>query len=314
MDQLKRHWFLVGLIGVLTVGLLAPTVLRPITDWKLARDMIVALVLFATTLPLETRIIGQAARRPLAPLLGSAINGGLLPLAAMGLAWFLKDELATGLVVAAAAPCTMASAAVWTRRAGGNEIIALMVTAITNLLCFVVTPLWLSLALQQTVTIDLGPMVGKLGLLVLLPMTAGQLLRQRAAVAHWAATHRSQLSIASQVGILMIVLVGAVHCGLRVAGLAWGELAWSLLVLLVIVIVLHVSLLFLGFFLGQWLGLARGDWIAVGIAGSQKTLMIGLQVALMVGSGLVVVPMVVYHVSQLVIDTFVADVLARNKQ
>ncbi len=310
MDQLKRHWFIVGLMAVLLIGLLAPFALRRITEWRTARDLIVALVLFATTLPLETRVIGQAVRRPWAPLLGSFINFGVLPLLAIGLARLLDDELATGLVVAAAAPCTIASAAVWTRRAGGNEIVALMVTAITNLLCFIVTPLWLSYALHQVVTIDLGPMIGKLGLLVLLPMAIGQLLRQRSTVAHWAAKHRGQLSVASQMGILSIVLVGAVHCGLRVAGLAWGDLTWSLLKLLAVVLVLHVSMLCLGFILGQWLKLPRGDWIAVGIAGSQKTLMVGLQVALMVGSGLVVVPMVVYHVSQLVVDTFVADRLS----
>ena len=50
------------------------------------------------------------------------------------------------LVIAAAVPSTVASAAVWTRRAGGNEIVALIVTVVTNSLCFLVTPLWVLLA------------------------------------------------------------------------------------------------------------------------------------------------------------------------
>ena len=60
-----------------------------------------------------------------------------------GVAPLLRGDLAVGLLVAAAAPCTLASAAVWTRRAGGNDAVALMVTIGTNLTCFVVTPLWL---------------------------------------------------------------------------------------------------------------------------------------------------------------------------
>ena len=76
---------------------------------------------------------------------------------------------------------------------------------------------------------------------------------------------------------------------------------------------LHTSMLWLGQGIGQLMGLPRADWIAVGFAGSQKTLMIGLQVALMVGGGLTVLPMVAYHVIQLMIDTVIADRLSRDE-
>ena len=49
------------------------------------------------------------------------------------------------MIVAATAPCTLASAAVWTRRAGGNDAVAILVTFITNATCFLVTPFWLIL-------------------------------------------------------------------------------------------------------------------------------------------------------------------------
>jgi sodium/bile acid cotransporter 7 len=60
-----------------------------------------------------------------------------------------------------------------------------------------------------------------------------------------------------------------------------------------------------GIALAAGLRLPREDRIAVGIAGSQKTLMVGLQVAL--ACQLLILPMVVYHVGQLIVDTIIAD-------
>ena len=45
--------------------------------------------------------------------------------------------------------------------------------------------------------------------------------------------------------------------------------------------------------------------IAVGISGSQKTLMVGLQVCL--DLGITILPMVAFHVAQLLVDTLIAD-------
>ncbi len=306
---LARHWFLLALGGVLVLGLIFPAALAPLTRSKLARDVIVASVLFLTALPLETAAIALAIRRPWAASLACLVNFGLLPVAAIGLAQFLDGDWATGLLVAAAAPGTIASAAVWTRRAGGNDVIALIVTVVTNSLCFVITPLWLSLAAVDGVEIELWPMIRKLSLLVLLPMVLAQLLRRIPRIAKWSIIRKPRLSVASQLGILAIVLIGAIHCGLHLAKTgtdAPGFLA-HLLKMLCAVVGLHASMLWVGQALGRQTGLSRPDWIAVGFAGSQKTLMVGLQVALMIGGGLTILPMVAYHFSQLMIDTLVAD-------
>jgi sodium/bile acid cotransporter 7 len=52
--------------------------------------------------------------------------------------------------------------------------------------------------------------------------------------------------------------------------------------------------------------LPRKDQAAVAFAGSQKTLMIGLAIAVEFG-GLAVLPMMAYHVGQLLVDTLLAD-------
>ena len=52
--------------------------------------------------------------------------------------------------VAAVVPCTLASASVWTRKAGGDDSISMMTTVVTNLACLLVVPIGVSLVLAET--------------------------------------------------------------------------------------------------------------------------------------------------------------------
>jgi sodium/bile acid cotransporter 7 len=209
------------------------------------------------------------------------VNFGLLPLAAWGLSLVLRDDTAAGLLVAAATPCTLASAAVWTRRAGGNDSAALVVTLLTNALCFLMTPLWLKLTLgtrAQGITIDASEMVSDLAMLVVLPMAAGQLARIYRPLGSWATRRGKPLGVAAQCGILTMVLMGAIKTGQMLhnqpaeAVFAW----WDWAAMIAVTLSLHLGMLACGIALAAGLHLPREDRIAVGIAGSQKTLMVGL--------------------------------------
>ncbi len=74
----------------------------------------------------------------------------------------------------------------------------------------------------------------------------------------------------------------------------------------------HLLALVLGMMSGRLLGMDRGSQVAVGFAGSQKTLPVSLYLFEMYFQAypLAVVPMAFYHVGQLVVDTFIADALA----
>jgi len=75
--------------------------------------------------------------------------------------------------------------------------------------------------------------------------------------------------------------------------------------LLLVVSAAHLAVLWAGVLAARWAGRGRDAQIAVGIAGSQKTLMVGLQTA--IDCGVSVIPMIVYHVAQLVWDTLIAQ-------
>lgn len=311
---LRNRWFLIALIIVLALGMAANRRLEPLADARLVRDGIVALVLFLMALPLQASVIWQTMRRPGAALLAVAISYGLLPIVAWGVALLLPGGQGPGMLIAATTPCTVASASVWTRRAGGNDAAATMVTLITNLMCFLAMPLWLAVMMGRGIEseeFEFQRAVWTLGKLVVLPMVAAQLLRLYQPLANWATRHKLALSAICQCGILYMVFVGAIRTGIQVFHGQGPTLALShLLVLIAAVIAVHVAMFAVGMVAARWLGLSRGDQIAVGFAGSQKTLMIGLKVAL--DYGVSILPMVSYHVCSLLVDTVLADRIARQ--
>src|SRR5688572_16733634 len=184
LSFLRQRWFLLALIAALWAGIGWPEVLSPLVRW-LPSEALVAAVTFIMALPLETAALWSAARRPGPAWLATALNSGLAPPLGWLASRMLPPELATGMIVATSVPCTLATAAVWTRRAGGNDAVAFLVTIVTNLACFIVVPAWLWLLVGsdaqadiRRAAIDYGQIAVGLILLVALPIVAAQMLRQ----------------------------------------------------------------------------------------------------------------------------------------
>lgn len=319
----SRRWFLIALCSVLLVGISQASHFEELSKLRAIRYGIVATVLFLMALPLDIRDMWAALRRPGAPLLASAINFGLTPLFAwllafgLGSAGFLTTELRMGLLVAATTPCTLASASVWTRRAGGNDSVAILVTVLTNATCFLITPMWLFIMTGQQAkaeSLELSNMIVRLGLLVVLPMTLAQILRLvYRPVAHWASGHKTGLGVVAQCGVLSMIFLGAIRTGLRIS--SDGEeplLLVDFLIMAAAVITVHLTMFAAGMWLARLFRFARKEQIAIGVSGSQKTLMVGLQVGMDLGVS--VLPIVVYHVSQLFLDTIIADRIRRRDE
>ena len=321
MEQLKRRWFLVGLIVLIPAGLvigsnLSAETLRPLEEAAGATSWLVAAILFLMSFSLDSRQIGRSLKRPGPVLLACLINFGVVPLMAWPLMRVQRlPDFAIGLMIVASVPCTMAAASVWTRKAGGNDAVSLLVTLLTNGLCFLITPLWLNAVVASKVAFDLPDMIRRLLLTALLPATLGQLARLIPPLRTFAANRKTEVGVVAQVFILTIIFAAAVFemgpqlrrmegdgDGLLGLAIVWGSC-----------IVVHVAALWIGWQSGRLLGFDRADRIAIAFAGSQKTLPIGLLVAThpsMFGDGSVpfaLFPVLMYHASQLFIDTAVAD-------
>ncbi len=305
---ISRQWFLLALVVCLAVGFGLPDLIRPLAEIGRLRALITASVLFLMGLTLDARSVSRAVRRPMPALLGIGLNTLLVPLLALPPLWLLSTEMGGGLIVASLVPCTLASAAVWTRKAGGDDGVAMVVSVVTNLCCFLVAPLGLWLILGQVTEISAADQISNLALGVVLPMIAGQLLR-RMWLAQWAAAHQTQLATLAQMGILVMVAFGSVASADHIAarpgdGISSG-IALEIAAAGAMVIGIHCVTLAIGVAAARALGATAAEQIAVGLAGSQKTLMVGLQIAL--DCGVSVLPMIIYHVSQLMLDTVVAQ-------
>ena len=317
ISLLRQRWFLFALAGVITVGFTFSDALEGLSKLKLLRNGIVITVLFLMSFPLQFGDLRNAVQKPGGALLASGLNFGFMPILAWIFSLSLSGDLAIGVNLAAATPCTLASAAVWTRKAGGNDATALMVTIITNLSCFIITPLCLLWTTDIKVDIDLSDMVFTLGLMVLLPLAAGQLLRISRPLGTWATLNKARLGIAAQVGVLSIVFLGCIKSGLSLRGPLPEDSPdlFSFIWMILVVLTIHSIGLWVAHVVARRLNFSRPERIAIGFASSQKTLMIGLFVAANYygASPLAILPMVTFHVGQLLIDTVVADRMKQSE-
>lgn len=301
-----RHWFLLSLAVVVTLGFVGGEPLQEVAAWDWLRNSIVALVMFLMALPIEAREFAKTLRHPLAPLLAIGLSYGFQPLVTWPIAQLFSPELAGGLIVASIVPCTLASAAVWTRRAAGNDAIALTVTVVTNAICFLVAPVWLWLLLGQDS--DSGrwlAQIPKLALLVVAPMIVAQILRRSDRIAQGSKKHKISLGVVAQIGILAMVLLGTAQIPAKLESVPVLDSVSGIVVMSLVVVGIHVTSLMAGWYLARGLKLSPADAAAVAISGSQKTLMVGLSLALDLGAS--VLPLITYHVTQLFVDTWIAE-------
>jgi sodium/bile acid cotransporter 7 len=306
MQSVRKHWFLIALLTALFTGykFCEPFASLASLDWL--KWSIVSVTMFLMAWPLALGNFQRAFSRPAAPLLACALNLIGIPLLVWPLVGLVGIELGPGMMVAAATPCTLASAAVWTRRAGGDDSVAIVVTIITNSSCFLVMPFWIYVQTGNSIESSLlYGTIYKLLLFVVLPIAVAQLARVESKSAAWATANKPRLSTAALIGILSMVFLGAVNMGLRLDNETSSLTLPPLLFMALLLTLVHCIVFWAGYWIASKIKLPREEQIAVSFSGSQKTLMIGLSVA--VNLGMSIIPIVAYHAIQLIVDTVFAD-------
>ncbi|MCH8828407.1 MAG: bile acid:sodium symporter, partial [Planctomycetes bacterium] len=316
LRQLQKRWFLVALFVLIATGLTAGAQSDPqrvnAASGMFSPRLVTALVLFLMSFSLDSGKLRRSFRSPGPVAWASAVNFILIPL----LAWCVMplqqgDDFRIGLMIAACVPCTMAAASVWTRRAGGNDAVSLLVTILTNGICFIVTPFWLLLATRENAALDFEMMFWRLVLAVLIPTLLGQLVRRIPAPGRFAVRWKTALGVVAQTCILTIVFSAALNAGTRLGGTGPKPGAAAVAMVWGSCIAIHLVAMLVGVLGAKRLGFRREDCIAVAFSSSQKTLPIGVLIATdprmfgnpdLLGTGLaipfVVFPMLMYHASQ----------------
>ena len=240
---------------------------------------------------------------------------GAMALAGWGLSLALADWLpplvALGFLYLGTLPSTVQSATAYSSLAGGNIACSVVAAALLNILgVFVTAPLFSLMAGSEAAALDLAALE-KVALILLLPFVIGQvaqnhfghLVREHRVLATW--MDRAAIGIA-----VYVAFSGAVEEGLwqRVALSEWGVLLAGVTVLM--------AFAFGGaWLLGGMLRLERGDRIALLFSGAQKSIAMGAPLATVLfgagTAGLVLLPVLVYHLLQLVLSAPLAARLNR---
>ncbi|MGF1635893.1 MAG: bile acid:sodium symporter family protein [Cyclobacteriaceae bacterium] len=227
---------------------------------------------------------------------------------------YSESVLWLGVFYLATLPSTVSSSVVMVSIAGGNIPGAIFNASISSLLGVFITPLWMGLFLTaQTGSYDLWPVIGKLTLQVLLPVSLGLALHSR--FGDLALRFKGQLKTFDQSIILIIVYTSFCESFAREMFSGFGLPTIGLLGLSM------ASLFFLAlamiYLLSKKLNFGREDRITALFCGSKKSLVHGtvMSKVLFPNSdivGIVLLPLMIYHALQLMIAGIIAQSEARK--
>ncbi|GGC76370.1 hypothetical protein GCM10011387_32690 [Pedobacter quisquiliarum] len=226
------------------------------------------------------------------------------------------EVLWLGIFFLAALPSTVSSSVVMVSIAKGNIPAAIFNASISSLIGVVVTPLWVGLFIASASGhFDATDIVIKLLLQVLLPVIVGICLNARfGAIAE---KYKKQLKQFDQAIILTIIYTSfcksfsehlfAGFTALELAGLAAGMIA------------LFFAVFFCVGLLSRLFGFSDEDRITILFCGSKKSLVHGTVMSKVLFqhstiTGIVLLPLMLYHALQLIAASIIAQSMARRKE
>lgn len=315
ISPMFRFLFLpVALIMALIGGILFREGGVIVSAWSVAglssQSLLIIMVFFFSGYLIKRRDMRFEGNVWLIILVSSVINLVLGPVLAFlftsAVEWPMGIEL--GMLAITCAPTTLSSAVVITRSAGGNATLAVALTVVLTVTGALVMPLTLGCVIGMTglPPIPVGVLLVKMIKLVLLPIGLGMLTRRLTR-----AWEHPFLGYFGSFGIVPVVWMNVCENSELLTGLRMGRLlgiiGGSLLI--------HLLLAMVAKFAGQRLKLAKNEALAMVFVASQKTLplTIALISSISMGEasngirGEAAVVCVLFHLSQIVCDSFLAS-------
>lgn len=216
---------------------------------------------------------------------------------------FMSEELYQGLLFMSLVPSTVQSSVALTGVARGNVSGAVVAASVSSLVGVVATPLlvmWL-MGAGDGVSVD-ASVFGDIALQLLLPFILGQLAHNF--VPRVGDLAKSKATKIVDRGSIWMVVYSAFSRGV-VSGVWSNVSAWEIVFLTLFSCVLVVAMLWLTRILPEALRFPREDRVAIQMCGTQKSLATGLPMATVIfggaSLGVLIIPLMIYHMCQLVI-------------
>jgi sodium/bile acid cotransporter 7 len=224
----------------------------------------------------------------------------------------LPATLALGFLFLGILPSTVQSATASSSMAGGNVAASVVAAALLNLTGVIASPL-LFAALAGSAGEISGTAALRIVAILLLPFIAGQAAQRW--LRPWVLAHRGAATFMDRTSIAIAVYVAF---SAAVVGGIWDLLDAREIGVVFAAVAAMMALAFTGAWtLGGLLRLARPDRITMLFAGAQKSIAVGAPLAATLFppavAGMVLVPILVYHMAQLILSAWIAPVLARGE-
>lgn len=223
-----------------------------------------------------------------------------------------KEQIWLGIFFLAALPSTVSSSVVMVSIAGGNVPAAIFNASISAFIGVFITPLWMGMVLHQNaVSPDSSDVVLKLIWQVVIPVILGLLLNKH--YGHIAGRHKKSLKTFDQLIILLIVYTSFSHSFSE--QLFDSMSLYELIFLGTGMFVLFALAVFLMKICSRFLKFNHQDIITVVFCGSKKSLVHGTVMAgiLFTGTsltGIIILPVMLYHAIQLIAASALAKKMA----
>ncbi len=313
--------FVLALLGMILLAYLWPQ--GGITEGTFSLSSLanygVSLIFFFYGLRLSKQKLQQGLGNWKLHILVQASTFILFPLLVFPLQMLVPDEqwhvLWIGTFFLASLPSTVSSSVVMVSMAEGNIPAAIFNASISSIIGVFITPLWMELILSgSSQNIELGSIMGKLVLQVLLPVVVGILLNPK--WGHIAEKYKKQLKYFDQTIILIIIYTA--FCESFEKKMFDNLTLPELLLLGVAMLLLFFIVYGITNMLCSILHFNRKDRITVVFCGSKKSLVHGTVMSRVLftnntATGLLLLPLMMYHALQLIVVSIIAKRATRSK-
>lgn len=228
---------------------------------------------------------------------------------------WVGELLWVGLFFLAVLPSSVSSSVVMVSLAKGNVPAAIFNASISGLIGVVITPLWLGLVVNEVQGISFTEVFSKLIIQIIIPIVLGVTLNKK--FGHIAHKHKKWISNFDKFIIVLIVYTSFSHSFILhlFSGMKWTHFV----LLYVCVLVLFFLVMFIVNLLGtKVFRFNTEDNITALFCGSKKSLVHGSVMAkVMFGNtpngSLFILPIMLYHISQILIIAVIAERFAKRK-
>jgi len=327
------NFLVCGFCLALTFGLSVPAAGKAlasvtVSGWGVFQTMCVVVIFIISGATLKTEEIAEALKSGR----GALAYGWVAILGVTPLLGFIQVQLPYkplefryGLALFCCVPTTLTSGVTLVRNAKGNVALALMLTVTTNLIGVFTVPFYFN------AVVSTGPSLGatgatsgmtsnalkllvKLIFTILIPICAGKIARETfPSVARFATKYKAELTLANNSCLIVIVWMSISGSAKQLIDTNAG----TIFAVIFAAILIHVVFLAINFAVTHALGLSGPERVASVMMSSQKTLPVAMTVIAYLpedtfgSKGLIAIPCIVCHITQLFMDAPLATRLAK---